>query len=451
MVIKSPLNFLMLLFSFFAAIAVFFLGEVLLRFISGLPFIFQCAIYLTFVTTLCFAAIFISEKIYSGYYIPRGRVTFGGTCAKAAAIFIPCAFALGLLTQLLYGFIFTETRGDHTVVDGEVSGAMIQMIGEMEIGRRDALDLVIVVDTTGSMGSYINDVRRDISHVYDALANQTRDFRVALIDYRDFPSRTMYAGDYPAKLQLNFTSERHEIANAINALTLGNGGDIPETMYSALSMAAGLDWRPDAHKHIIVLTDAEPLDPEPYTYYTMNQIIDMLEYGDIELHLIGAGDSPVMLAFFEEISERTGNDFAHVVPVITFASFIVEQEIETWWERPHLLLAFDGSGERGGAMKIAVHALLMSLWGIFTGIAVVVFLNNSKLFTTFLIHRIIVSIVISTIFAIMMADADIITNLAARALLALGVCLLYLPTFSWGDTIAPQNRNPTAPSADSGW
>ncbi|MDR0272118.1 MAG: hypothetical protein LBI27_02220, partial [Clostridiales bacterium] len=134
MVKKSPLNIVLFIFSILAAIAVFGLGELLLGLMDnwlGIPYFLQCAIYLMFAMTMLFLTIFVSEKISSGYYIPRGRVTFSGTCAKAAAIFVPCAFVVGLLTQLLYGVTTIDIGGrgganfQGTLVVSDISGSML--------------------------------------------------------------------------------------------------------------------------------------------------------------------------------------------------------------------------------------------------------------------------------------------------------------------------------------
>ena len=429
---RSSLNGIMLLFSLLAAMFVYVLGELLLAFMWWMPFILQCGIYLTFVSALCFLAIYLSEKVSSGYYIPRGRVTFEGTCAKAAAILIPMAFALGFLTQLVYGFLFAEARHEEIMgYQGQVSGAIVELIEGIDL-EGDDLEIVFVVDTTGSMGPYINDVKNDIIDVLDAISGQTENFRVALIDYRDFPSRSGVM-DYPGKLQLDFTNDTYAIADAVNALTIGWGGDKPETMYYALIMAVELDWRATS-RYAIVLADAPPLDPEPYTGNTLSSVAVALEYMEIELMLVGTGGHPLMISAFEEIAEYTGGVFVNVEPAWHgggVAPVLVVQELITWWERPHLLLGFDGAGEPT-ILSIIFQAFLLSLWGIFTGIATVVFLNNNKLFGSFLIPRIIVSIVMATTFAVLLSVAGFGMGMPLRGLLAVATCVLYLPTYSWG-------------------
>ena len=196
----------------------------------------------------------------------------------------------------------------------------------------NGLDLCFVVDTTGSMGDDIESAKENMASILEHLAEKTENYRVALIDYRDYPSRTNDSDDYPYKVQLEFSSNNTDITAAIDALDLGNGGDNEETVYSALMAAVRLDWRTDAKKVIIILGDAAPLDPEPETEFTYDQVLLALFNADINIDLddsddrvtdhldtalinvfsIGADASSDAEDFFESISESTGGSYASV-------------------------------------------------------------------------------------------------------------------------------------------
>lgn len=144
------------------------------------------------------------------------------------------------------------------------------------------LDLCFVVDTTASMDDDIQNAKDNMHRIIEEISAKNENFRVALIDYRDFPERSSF-GDYEAKLQLDFTENTEEITAAINALDLGDGGDYEETVYSALMKTLELKWRRDSKKVIILLGDAPPLDPEPYTGYTLEGVVEALYNADISL------------------------------------------------------------------------------------------------------------------------------------------------------------------------
>jgi hypothetical protein len=98
--------------------------------------------------------------------------------------------------------------------------------------------------------------------------------------------------DYPAKLDVDFTADAAAVNTAIQALTIGDGGDVPETMFSALHMAYGLTWRPGVKKITVVLSDAPPWSPEPVSNLTVDDILnESLAIDPVEFHLVDVGGS----------------------------------------------------------------------------------------------------------------------------------------------------------------
>lgn len=154
------------------------------------------------------------------------------------------------------------------------------------------IDVVFAIDTTGSMGGSINSVKATATELINDISAQTTSARFGLIDYRDFAERTGDAGDYPAKLQADFTADSNAITTAIEGLSLGYGGDGPETMFSALHMAYGLTWRPGVKKLVVVLADAPPLSPEPISGLTADEITrESLAIDPVEVHLVNVGNA----------------------------------------------------------------------------------------------------------------------------------------------------------------
>lgn len=133
------------------------------------------------------------------------------------------------------------------------------------------LDLVFCIDTTGSMGDDIGQVKVNAVQIVNKAEEKYPSFRIAVIDYRDFPDRTDYAADYPARTQLDFSSDKPAIVSAINGLSLGYGGDYEETVYSGVVHAIDnlSGWREKAKRMIVIMGDAPALDPEPNTGYTL--------------------------------------------------------------------------------------------------------------------------------------------------------------------------------------
>lgn len=157
----------------------------------------------------------------------------------------------------------------------------------------------------------IAEVKTRMKGYLNELSESGVDFKMAIVDYRDFPRRTGDSDDYAYRVQCDFTNSYDKILTAINSLTLGNGGDYKETLYSAL--VDGLDelsWRSNAGKCAIIMGDAPALDPEPYTGYTAEMVINKLLYDRVAFGVgylgIGAKRSAITVyAVATSYSEET--------------------------------------------------------------------------------------------------------------------------------------------------
>jgi len=177
--------------------------------------------------------------------------------------------------------------------------------------RRTPLDLIFTIDTTGSMWDDIANVKASASAIVEKIDAETSNYRIAVVDYRDFPVYPYGgAGDYPFNDVLPFSSDKSSIIAAIQGLTLGWGADWQESVYSALmhsidSTSLG-GWRGSdkAAKIIILMGDAPPHDPEPFTGYTLSTVTDAAEKADpVHIYPIQIGGT---VGKFEEIAEQTG-------------------------------------------------------------------------------------------------------------------------------------------------
>ncbi len=229
------------------------------------------------------------------------------------------------LSQVVKNALKTRTESVNKVVPGTGSG----------------LDLCFVVDTTGSMGDDIDNAKENMVSILNQMSETSKDYRIALVDYRDFASRAD-SRDYPAKVQLEFTDDNEKIKSAIMGLGLGNGGDTNETVYSGINEALKLSWRAKAKKAIIILGDAPPLDPEPETNFTYDDVFNALynagigidiensdkrvigepEDSDISVYTIGIGSDS--LEFFDSIAKDTGGGYTNIESADEVSSAIID-------------------------------------------------------------------------------------------------------------------------------
>lgn len=170
------------------------------------------------------------------------------------------------------------------------------------------VDVAFIIDTTGSMGGEIAQVRTDISYFVAQLVETTNSFRVAIVSYRDYPERTGWAGDYPARVDQTFTSDLTAIQDAINSLKAEGGGDWEESVYSGIKAAINLPWRPGVKKIALVIGDAPALSPEPISNLNSAQIVaDSIAVDPVQIFGVNVGnlDSNGSLSV---ISSNTGGE-----------------------------------------------------------------------------------------------------------------------------------------------
>jgi len=123
------------------------------------------------------------------------------------------------------------------------------------------IDIVLVIDTTESMESYIETVKYEAISMVNSIFYETQHARIAILGYKD-------PGQYSTILSFtdhNTASARHDAAvTALEGISVSGGGDTPEGTYSALQAALSGSvgsWNESAHVHrIVVVGDAPAKD-----------------------------------------------------------------------------------------------------------------------------------------------------------------------------------------------
>ena len=159
--------------------------------------------------------------------------------------------------------------------------------------RKERVDLVLVVDSTGSMADDIQAVKSASSRIIQQLHENSIDARVAVVSFRDHPPQDRIAFETVQ----NFSCSAGIATQGINGITVSGGGDTPEALFGALSYAMDANglglWRGGTvGKKIIYMTDAPPHSPEPVTGLTIADIIRQANSGGIVVeNRSGEGES----------------------------------------------------------------------------------------------------------------------------------------------------------------
>lgn len=223
-----------------------------------------------------------------------------------------------------------------------------------------SLDLVFVIDTTGSMGSYIDAVKSAATDILDAVRTSVPDFRVSIVTYKDLDDGIHGgAGDYQSRTDLAFTNDTDDFTTALDALTASGGGDTPESVYAGLSRAIGSDWRGGSvTKVVILMGDAVPHDPEPGTNFTRSNIaIQAFNADPVNIFTIPVGTDAAALKAFQSLADlANGSSLPSVDPSTVAASILDIISTVTGGSPPSVEIEGPNAGVRGQPLQFTFTA-----------------------------------------------------------------------------------------------
>jgi Mg-chelatase subunit ChlD len=136
---------------------------------------------------------------------------------------------------------------------GQAASVQVRLGGSSAV-QRPRLDLVFLIDATGSMGDEIAKLKssmRAMSQQISQLPGQP-DICYGLVAYRD-------RGDAFLTRTHDFTDELGAFQQMLARVQAGGGGDKPEALNEALhEVVHGLSWRSDAARLVVLVADAAP-------------------------------------------------------------------------------------------------------------------------------------------------------------------------------------------------
>jgi Mg-chelatase subunit ChlD len=144
---------------------------------------------------------------------------------------------------------FAVNRQPYFTGEQELAGAFAKHIKRM---RKKGLDIVFVFDSTGSMGLYVEHVKKKIRSLVRAIRKLVPAARVGLVTYRDvgmdFVTRAVQLTHGTRGLELFLEETDYE-----------GGGDREEAVYEGLKIAIeDLNWKKKSAKVIVLIGDAPP-------------------------------------------------------------------------------------------------------------------------------------------------------------------------------------------------
>jgi multidrug efflux pump subunit AcrA (membrane-fusion protein) len=115
------------------------------------------------------------------------------------------------------------------------------------------LDLVFVMDTTGSMRDELEDIQANLRGIVRILFRLAPTLQVGFVAYKDKKDDYLVRSFPLAEMS---ETNLNRMLGFVNSLEASGGGDKPEPVDLALDKAVAMNWRDKAHGKIIVITDA---------------------------------------------------------------------------------------------------------------------------------------------------------------------------------------------------
>lgn len=146
------------------------------------------------------------------------------------------------------------------------------------------VDVLFVLDVTGSMQSQIDGVRSGIVDFATKLSERGLDERVGTVAFRD-----EVIGEGAEVLDFGngaFTEDYAAFRAAMARLRANGGGDSPESSFDAIRLASRQAFRTGATKVLVLITDAPPQMPDLATRSPAEVVAELRQREIDQLHLV---------------------------------------------------------------------------------------------------------------------------------------------------------------------
>ncbi len=257
--------------------------------------------------------IYIPSKIIYGYEWTRhGEIEIGkGTFINIRTFEKPYADYTGeyMDSPFMFEFVTKKKKQKVTLTDqyntaaseklSEFSENLIYSKGPQSIIKdlseifdsyedKENLDLVLVIDTTGSMKNDLEKLKSDLLPLLKANFPENKNSRVGVLLFRDYSDNYKFR-ELPVKV-FDFSKNWDSVIQNLKSVRIygSEGGDIPEAIYEAIYAATDFyNWRTEQNRQIILITDAEP-HPQPRKsgIYSRDFALKSLEEKNITLNTI---------------------------------------------------------------------------------------------------------------------------------------------------------------------
>lgn len=125
--------------------------------------------------------------------------------------------------------------------------------------KSNLTDMVIAFDTTGSMASYMGNVKKHVTALIPELLADNPDLKISVVafgDYCDMESSTYFGKAYQV---LDLTNDENKLISFVEGAKITSGGDGDEFYELVIKkITEETSWRKGSNKSVLLIADAQP-------------------------------------------------------------------------------------------------------------------------------------------------------------------------------------------------
>lgn len=172
--------------------------------------------------------------------------------------------------------------------------------------KNDVIELMFVIDTTGSMGDEINYLKVEIDDVISEIQekNPNTVIKLALLFYRD-------KGDEYVTRYFDFTQDIQKQKNNLSNQNANGGGDFEEAVYKALGEAVDKQWSSSSETRVLVHVADAPSHDNEVKEWNKN-VLKLTKKGIKVISVASSGIDKKTEYFFRSQSMVTGGCYVYL-------------------------------------------------------------------------------------------------------------------------------------------
>ena len=212
-------------------------------------------------------------------------------------------------SQLDGGLTVTATYGNYSakasITSDNYTSAAIELTGEITANSK-SLDLMLIVDTTGSMSDELSYLQAELESVITRAVSDNGNIpvRLSVNFYRD-------DGDEYVVRDFPFTENISQAISDLNAQNADGGGDMPEKVNASLDNAINHhDWNENSTKLLFIILDAPPHSEDAKAVAEMNSLTEQAaEKGIRIIPILASGGDKEAEYLMRDIAMKTGGSY----------------------------------------------------------------------------------------------------------------------------------------------